>query len=268
MTLSGPSIDLVQLAMYDWPEVRGATDKLWTQIHTALEYRGISSPEVLDRNQDPDTGWLSPRLLMSQTCGLPLVQDLRDQVAVLGRFTYQDLPATGDYHSVIVVRRSDSIDDPEALRGQRAAINHEDSYSGCLTLKRWAGRLAGENAFFASIIATGSHRDSVCAVANGLADTAAIDHVSWCLAKRVEPTAQTLKVVARTDDRPGLPLITRPGHDTKTLASFRSALHEAVTTLDPVSRNALGITGFVPAYVHDYDVIDDDLQQFGTNALC
>ena len=44
--------------MYDWPEVRGATDKLWTQIHNALEYRGISSPEVLDRNQAPETGWL------------------------------------------------------------------------------------------------------------------------------------------------------------------------------------------------------------------
>ena len=259
---------MVQLAMYDWPEVRGATDKLWTQIHNAFEYRGISSPEVLDRNQDPETGWLSPRLLLSQTCGLPLVQDLRDQVSVLVRFTYQDLPATGDYHSVIVVRQSDSIVDPAALRGQRAAINHEDSYSGCLTLKRWAGRLAGESAFFASVIATGSHRDSVCAVANGLADTAAIDHVSWCLAKRVESAAQSLKVVAKTDDRPGLPLITRIGHDTKTLASFRLALDEAVTMLDPVSRNALGITGFVPAYVHDYDVIDDDLQQFGTTALC
>jgi ABC-type phosphate/phosphonate transport system substrate-binding protein len=169
---------------------------------------------------------------------------------------------------VIVVRESDSIDHPEDLRGQRAAINHEDSYSGCLTLKRWAGKQAGETAFFASVIATGSHRDSVCAVANGLADTAAIDHVSWCLAKRVEPAAQRLSVVAKTDDRPGLPLITQTGHDTQTLEHLRSALDEAVTMLDPASRSALGITGFVPAYVHDYDVIDGDLQQFGTTALC
>ena len=196
------------------------------------------------------------------------MQDLRDQVTVLGRFTYQDLSAIGDYHSVIVVRESDSIDHPEDLRGQRAAINHEDSYSGCLTLKRWAGRQTGKTAFFASVIATGSHRDSVCAVANGLADTAAIDHVSWCLAKRVEPATQRLSVLAKTDDRPGLPLITQTGHDTQTLASFRSALDEAVTILDPVSRSTLGITGFVPAYVHDYDVIHDDLQQFGTTALC
>ena len=259
---------IAQLPMYDWPEVRAATDALWATIHTALQKRGIASPDTLDRIEATETTWLSPRLLLSQTCGLPLVQDLRDQVTVLGRFTYQDLSAIGDYHSVIVVRESDSIDHPEDLRGQRAAINHEDSYSGCLTLKRWAGRQAGETAFFASVIATGSHRDSVCAVANGLADTAAIDHVSWCLAKRVEPATQRLSVVAKTDDRPGLPLITQTGHDTQTLASFRSALDEAVTTLDPVSRSTLGITGFVPAYVHDYDVIDDDLQQFGTTALC
>ncbi len=259
---------IAQLPMYDWPEVRIATDALWAEIHTALQKRGIASPDTLDREEATETAWLSPRLLLSQTCGLPLVQDLCDQVAVLGRFTYQGLSATGDYHSVIVVRQSESIDNPEALRGQRAAINHEDSYSGCLTLKRWAGRLTGETTFFASVIATGSHRDSVCAVATDLADTAAIDHVSWRLAKRVEPAAQSLKVVVKTDDRPGLPLITRTGHDTKTLASFRSALDEAVTTLDPVSRSVLGITGFVPAHVHDYDVIDDDLQQFGATALC
>ncbi len=259
---------IAQLPMYDWPEVRTATDALWAKIHTALQKRGIASPDTLDREEATETTWLSPRLLLSQTCGLPLVQDLRDQVTVLGRFTYQDLSATGDYHSVIVVRESDSIDHPGDLRGQRAAINHEDSYSGCLTLKRWAGKQAGETAFFASVIATGSHRDSVCAVANGLADTAAIDYVSWSLAKRVEPAAQRLSVVAKTDDRPGLPLITQTGHDTQTLASFRSALDEAVTMLDPASRSALGITGFVPAYVHDYDVIHDDLQQFGTTALC
>jgi len=259
---------ITQLPMYDWPEVRAATDALWGEIHTALQKRGIASPDTLDREEATESTWLSPRLLLSQTCGLPLVQGLRDQVTVLGRFTYQDLSATGDYHSVIVVRRSDSIDHPEDLRGQRAAINHEDSYSGCLTLKRWVGRQAGETAFFASVIATGSHRDSVCAVANGLADTAAIDHVSWFLAKHVEPAAQRLSVVAKTDDRPGLPLITQTGHDTQTLKHLRSSLDEAVTMLDPASRSALGITGFVPAYVHEYDVIDDDLQQFGTTALC
>ena len=231
---------IAQLPMYDWPEVRPATDALWTEIRTALQKRGIASPETLNRNEATETAM---RYLVSEV-----------------RYEFQKRG--------IVVRQSESIDDPATLRGQRAAINHEDSYSGSLALKRWAARLAGETAFFASVIATGSHRDSVCAVANGLADTAAIDSVSWCLAKRIEPAAQSLSIVAKTDDRPGLPLITRTGHGTKTLASFRSALDEAVKMLDPASRSSLGITGFVPAHDQDYDVIHEDLQQFGTTALC
>ena len=83
---------IAQLPMYDWPEVRAATDALWAKIHTALQKRSVGSPDTLDREKSRDTTWLSPQLLLSQTCGLPLVQDLRDQVAVLGRFTYQNLP--------------------------------------------------------------------------------------------------------------------------------------------------------------------------------
>ena len=104
------------LPMYDWPEVRAETDALWATIHTALQKRGIASPDALDREAATETTWLSPRLLLSQTCGLPLVQDLRDQVAVLGRFTYQKLPVDGDYHSVIITRRTGSINNPSDLK--------------------------------------------------------------------------------------------------------------------------------------------------------
>ena len=72
---------ITQLPMYDWPEVRAATDALWAEIHTALQKRDIASPNTLNREEATETAWLSTRLLLSQTCGLPLVQDLRDQVA-------------------------------------------------------------------------------------------------------------------------------------------------------------------------------------------
>ena len=258
---------IAQLPMYDWPEVRAATDALWAKIHTALQKRSVGAPDTLDREKSRDTTWLSPQLLLSQTCGLPLVQNLRDQVAVLGRFTYQNSSLDGDYHSVIITRRTESINHPSDLLDKRAAINHEDSYSGCLALKRWVSTLGESTAFFSKVIETGSHRNSVRAVADGLVDTAAIDHVSWCLAQRVEPAAKTLKVIARTDDRPGLPLITRTEQDIKALSNLQLALNEAATMLDPVSRTALGITGFVAAEYQDYDVIHDDLQQFGNKLL-
>ena len=69
---------IAQLPMYDWPEVRAATDALWAKIHTALQKRSVGSPDTLDREKSRDTTWLSPQLLLSQTCGLPLVQKFAD----------------------------------------------------------------------------------------------------------------------------------------------------------------------------------------------
>ena len=49
--------------------------------------------------------------------------------------------------------------------------------------------------------------------------------------------------------------------------TLRIVLDEAIRTLDPTNRDTLGITGFVAADDVEYDIIDDDLQQFGVTAL-
>ena len=49
--------------------------------------------------------------------------------------------------------------------------------------------------------------------------------------------------------------------------ALRIALDEAIRTLDPTNRDTLGITGFVEADDVEYDIIADDLQQFGTTVL-
>jgi ABC-type phosphate/phosphonate transport system substrate-binding protein len=267
MMPSQNTTDLVQLPMYDWIETRMATNALWSCIHHALKRQGIPSPETLDRDQAPKFGWLSSQLLLSQTCGLPLIQELRGRVAVLGCFSWRGQPLSGDYHSVIIARDALALDNINALYGQRVAINHESSYSGCLALKRWMSLMEKSDAIFSKVITTGSHRHSVQAVATGLADIAAIDCISWALARRFDTTAQSLKVVARTDDRPGLPLITAVTCSPFMIDKLRIALNEAVTILDPTSRDVLGITAFVVAHEHDYDIIDHDLQRFGDTAL-
>ena len=267
MTPSQNTIGLVQLPMYDWIETRRATNALWSCIQYALKCQGIASPEALDRDQTPEFGWLSPRLLLSQTCGLPLIQELRGRVAVLGCFSWRGQPPSGDYHSVIIARDILALEKFNALSGQRVAINHESSYSGCLALKRWISLMEKTDAVFSNVITTGSHRESVRAVATGLADIAAIDCISWALARRFDSTTQSLKVVARTDDRPGLPLITSMRNSPSMLDGLRVALNEAITILDPTSRDVLGITAFVVAHEHNYDIIDHDWQTFGDTAL-
>ena len=242
-------------------------DALWSSIHCALKHQGMTSPEMLDREQTPEVAWLSPSLLLSQTCGLPLVQELRGRVAVLGRFCFEGQQPSGDYHSVIIARDTTTAENIDSLRGQRIAINHESSYSGYLALKRWMSLMTKGEAIFSRVITTGSHRASVRAVAAGLADIAAIDCVSWTLAKHFDSITKPLKVIARTDDRPGLPLITAIGSSPRMIDTLRIALDEAIRTLDPTNRDTLGITGFVAADDVEYDIIADDLQQFGTTVL-
>ena len=82
---------VVQLPMYDWPEFTQATDRLWASIRDNLSKAGINAPASLDRTSPPAETWQSPNLLLSQTCGLPLVADLSEKVKVLGSFAYEGI---------------------------------------------------------------------------------------------------------------------------------------------------------------------------------
>src|SRR5690606_24608272 len=61
----------VSLPMYDWPEIREATDQLWRAIRRQLADRGIDAPATLQRQGDPEAMWRDRVLLLSQTCGYP-----------------------------------------------------------------------------------------------------------------------------------------------------------------------------------------------------
>lgn len=83
----------------------------------------------------------------------------------------------------------------------------------------------GENLdIFSERIETGGHRNSIRAVAEGRADVAAIDCMSWHLAKLFEPLARELQVVGWTKQRKGLPYITSKATPPDIAAALRGAL--------------------------------------------
>ena len=152
---------VAQLPMYDWPEFTQATDRLWASIRDNLSRAGIGPPASLDRTSPPAETWQSPNLLLSQTCGLPLVADLSGKE-----------PA-GSYHSVIITHENNN-ESSVHLEGKRGVINGDDSYSGCLALKRFVADNGSGESPFASILVSGGHRASLCAVATGSADSAKV----------------------------------------------------------------------------------------------
>ena len=257
---------LAQLPMYDWPDFTEATDRLWASMRDNFARSGVDAPALLDRTLPTGETWLSPKLVLSQTCGLPLVAGLSRKVQVLGSFVYEGIEPAGSYHSVIITHAGNT-EDPVCLKDKRAVINGDDSYSGCLALKRFLASSGTDKGPFASVLVSGGHRASLRAVADGSADIAAIDCISWRLANRCEQVVDKLQIIARTASRPGLPLITHGGASAKQVSLMRDALAKGVDDLDKESQAMLGICGFVPLDEKDYAPIADDLKRYGSVVL-
>ena len=234
---------VASMPMYDWPEVTHIWDGFWEQLRKALQRHGIEVPSVLSRG-DPWAVWQSPNLLISQTCGWPLVRYLTDNAVVLGAFDFGlNGCGPGEYNSVIVAR-SGVWQDLHA--NGLPACNDTGSQSGY--------RVLAGHPHLADAQITGSHRASVKAVANGKADFAAIDAMSWRLAEAFEPAANRLEVVHKTSATPGLPLITSKGADISTLrAAIDEVFHKAGEW-----QEAIGLKGLVPFDLADYRAAYED----------
>jgi ABC-type phosphate/phosphonate transport system substrate-binding protein len=246
---------IAALPMYDWPEVAAATDRLWATLREALRAEGLAAPERLTRGLDLMAGCTHPALVLGQACGLPLVRELAGRVTLVGAADH-GVPGCppGWYRSAVVVRADDPRLDLAAFRGARLAVNGYDSQSGWGSILHDVAALAPPGRFFGEVRVTGAHAASVKGVAAGAADIAAIDFVSWRLARRYRPESDRLRVLMLTDPTPGIAYIAAAGTDA---APHARAVAEAIAALDPGTADALGIAGFAPLRPADYAVIGE-----------
>lgn len=227
---------IASLPMYDRPEMADVTDRYWQAIRTALGFGPVS----LTRDRDVWDMWQSPDLLLSQTCGMPYRARLHDKVRLVGTPDF-DLPGCppGYYNSVWIVRQDDPRTDLTDFDGGRFAYNDPISQSG------WAGPMAmarGLGVSFGKQRPTGSHAQSLIAVAGAHADIAALDAQTWRLLQRYLPEARAVRVLDHTPPRPGLPYITALHQDAAPIAD---AIRTALCGLDAQDRAALGIRDLI-----------------------
>jgi ABC-type phosphate/phosphonate transport system substrate-binding protein len=226
---------LVSLPMYDWPEVRSATDAIWEGI---ARHAGIAG--ALQRGGPYDALWRDPSLMFSQTCGYPFTHEFKGLLQYIGTPHYQADGCEGAFYRSIVFAR---VYEPLAsFKGARPAINSRDSMSGYLALKAVFAPLAMNGEFFAPTLVTGGHLNSMAAVREGRADLCSIDAVCVGLARKHRPQdLQGLVEIARSPLVPGLPFITRAGD----VGKLRAAVAAAIADPDLVdARAALLLGGF------------------------
>lgn len=231
---------IASLGMYDRPETMAANDRLWALVRDGLRARGIAAPDALTRGAGAYwQAWEDPALVLSQTCGFPYRAKLHDKVTLVASPDYglEGCPP-GYYCSVFVTRADDARRLPE-FRGAQFAYNEALSQSGWAAPQNHAATMGFA---FSPLVETGSHRGSALAVAEGRADLACLDALTWALLQRWEPAVAGLREVARTAPTPALPYIAAKGADAE--ASF-SALVAAISQLSPEDRDTLSLRGVV-----------------------
>ncbi len=231
---------IAALPMYDLPRMQPANDRYWSAIRDRLRAAGVAAPPALTRGDDLWDIWLDPGLVLAQTCGYPFRARLHGKVTLIGTPDFA-VPgcAPGYYRSVFVVSADDPRSDLGAFAPARFAYNEPLSQSGWAAPRTHAQSLG---ITLTPALETGAHRLSALAVAQGRADIAAIDAVTWRFLQRDDPGMSALRVLAQTDPTPGLPYIAAAGADA---AALFAAIDGAIRDLSPDDREVLGLRGLV-----------------------
>ncbi|PZW92487.1 ABC-type phosphate/phosphonate transport system substrate-binding protein [Pseudomonas sp. 478] len=249
---------LAELLMYVAPEpIREANERWLTRMLERLgaTRRNAEGLSLMDL-------WLSPHLLLTQTCGYPLMTALRGRVRVVGRPRYELPDANGGNHCSLLLSRAD---DPRrslpAFRDSRGVINGEDSNSGMNLLRHRLAPLHQEGQFFASVSISGSHRESLRGLREGTADLAAIDSVTFAyLARHAEEEVAGLRIIARSAFSPTLPYITAATVPDEQAEALLQVMNTTLQEL-PEVREILGLQEVLPASESDYQIVLDYQQE-------
>jgi phosphonate transport system substrate-binding protein len=127
------------------------------------------------------------------------------------------------YYSYIIARAGGEVAAFDDLRGRRFAFTDPNSNTGCL-VPRYMLAVRGETPerFFKSTSYTHSHDNSVRAVAEGVADGAAVDSLTWEYLNATDPihTSQT-RVIERSPPYGIPPIVVHPATDPRLKSALK-----------------------------------------------
>lgn len=216
---------IASLPMYWRAENADLWRGFWSVLQGCALDEGVTLPDLTppeDLPTDLYAHWLSPDLALSMTCGLPIRSKLHSTVQYIGTLDFGLGGPEGHYHSQIITRR-DLSGPPRTL-----AYNSADSQSG------WAAaQEIPDRGSITTFLETGAHAQSLAAVAEGRADIACLDAVTWRILQAVDPKAAQVTPAGSTRPTPGLPLIAAQGTDPEPLRRAMTAATRAFDASNP-----------------------------------
>lgn len=245
--------------MYDFPDVRRATDAWWAGLARHLRGAGIADvPADLLRRDDLIDQWSDPALLLSQTCGYLLMHQLRGALQPVATPHYAAPGCTGpNYASVILVRADHPGRSLADFRNGVAVYSRNYSHAGYNSFRSMIAPLASGGRFFSKVIGSGSHLDSIAAVASGEGDLATIDCIIHAFVSRWRPEALAgTRTLGFTPAAPAAPYVAASGASGDDVTRLRQAIAGALADPDlAAARDDLLIRGFSYDDAPDYGCI-------------
>ena len=203
--------------------------------------------------------WRSNDMGLSQSCGLPFMEELHQFVNVIGTPTWTDVSdERGRYQTVIVVRKSLGVSSIAEVGGLRPVVSNTQSLSGWCSLGVALSEVTTEPSFVQPFTQSGGHAKSLRMLQDDEADIASIDAATFRLLSRHHSAlTNNTRVIGRGPLVPATPFII-----SKTCGISTGKVFQAVEEVfqRPSLQEALdhiGMSGFVRLANSDYDMLSD-----------
>ena len=272
----GPSHPFAACAMYVFDdEIRRAWDTLLRILPAHLADPRLAGGELEVVFADNANSFRSPNMVIGHTCGLPLLERWQSTYLPVSVPLF-DIPGCNGtrYRSWLVCQANDSRDSLREFRDTRVAINGRDSNSGMNVLRHEIVSLLDgahvdpSERYFKRVIISGSHEASLRAVANGEADLAAIDVVSYFHLTRLEPAlSRQTRIFSSTVETTGLPFVVprkpNSGDPDLTAVRYTEALNKCYKELPEPMKQVLRLRGFCKVGIEDFQSIRELTKRAG-----
>jgi ABC-type phosphate/phosphonate transport system substrate-binding protein len=248
--------------MYDFAEVQSSTGALREAIVREVCELGdevvVGTPENTE-HESLLTFWLGTEMYMSQSCGLPFIEELKDSVDILGTFLWTGISDDyGNYRSHILVRDDFGASEVSELRDARPVINSTQSLSGWCSLGCALAEVTDDPGFVQPYFASRYHARSLKLMQEGAADVTSIDAATYQLLRRHRPSlVYGLRVIGSGPLIPATPIIVSKTR-AASMNDLRAMLQDIVAADSlAAAMSEIGIVGVVNRDRRDYEVVHD-----------
>lgn len=252
----------ISLPMYDFPEVHTSTTEILLALvegFDAIGLRAHTEAPNASVHSDLMRHWLGAGMLLSQSCGLPFIEELHTSVNVVGTPLWTDVSdERGRYRTVIVVPESLGVTSIDQAGGLRPVVSNTQSLSGWCSLGVALANVTNDSVVATPYVQSGGHAASLQMLQDNEADIVSIDSATFRLLSRHRPAlVENVRVIGHGPLVPATPIVVSKSLSVDTDEVCRVISEVFGRSELQAALGDIGISGFVRLANSDYDGVMD-----------